>query len=156
MSSRAEKKVGEKLTQKGIENYVPLKKEKKQWSDRKKTVFTPLINGYVFVKPDEKQRDEVLMASGVVQYVRYNKADAIIRDIEIAALKSIEEKGYFVEGNFESKIKIGEMALIKYGPFKGIRGRVKKTVSEEEYYLAIEGIDYCLTIKVPAEVLVKT
>ncbi|MGB0977445.1 MAG: transcription termination/antitermination NusG family protein, partial [Prolixibacteraceae bacterium] len=36
--SRAEKKVGESLNEIGIENYVPLKQEWRQWSDRKKLV----------------------------------------------------------------------------------------------------------------------
>ncbi|MBL7901687.1 MAG: hypothetical protein JNK73_06805 [Bacteroidia bacterium] len=31
VSSRAEKKVAERLKEKGIESYVPLKKELKQW-----------------------------------------------------------------------------------------------------------------------------
>jgi len=48
-----EKKVAELLSRKRIENYCPLHKSIKQWSDRKKTIFEPLFNSYVFVHVDE-------------------------------------------------------------------------------------------------------
>ena len=89
VASRAEKKVCLRLINLGLEAYVPLKKEKKQWSDRKKIVISPLINGYVFVKTNEKNRDLVFKSPGVIQYLRYNGQDAIVRDVEIDILKSI-------------------------------------------------------------------
>lgn len=155
VNSRAEKKVSEKLIQKGIENYVPLKKELKQWSDRKKTVETPLIKGYVFVRPTNMQRDLVLQQSGVVQYLRYNGADAIVREQEIEALKSIEAKGYYVEGKFGANLEVGDSAIIKAGPFKGLRGVVKSSTTHDIYSIAIASIDYCLTLRVPREILDK-
>ena len=155
VSSRAEKKVGERLTQEGIENYVPLKKELKQWSDRRKMVESPLINGYVFVKPDALQRDKILQLQGVLQYVRYNSNDATIRDIEIEALRSIEKKGYFVTGEFAKPLNTGDRVSIEYGPFKGLFGSVKTQAKESIYTISIEGIGYDLTVRVPEEVLVK-
>ena len=155
VNSRAEKKVCERLNQKGIEAYVPLKKEIKQWSDRKKMVESPLISGYVFVKPDTLKRDAVLQEQSVLQYVRYNGGDAIVRDIEIQALKSIEEKGYFVEGKFGDALQLGDAATIEHGPFKGLKGIVKSRVNEDEIYVAINSIDFSLTIKVPKEILSK-
>jgi transcription antitermination factor NusG len=153
--ARAEKKVGAKLMEEGITCYVPIKREMKQWSDRKKMVESPLISGYVFVKPTEIQRDKVLQIPGVLHYVRYNGNDALIRDIEIEALLSIEQKGYFVEGRFTEEWKSGDKAQILHGPFKGLRGYVKAQVKEKIYTLAIEGIGYALTVKVPEEVLAK-
>jgi transcription termination/antitermination protein NusG len=155
VSSRAEKKVAERLQQAAIECYVPVKKELKQWSDRKKMVESPLINGYVFVKPTAIQRDVVLQFQGVLQYVRYNAEDAIVRDIEIDALRSIEEKGYFVNGEFSKNLNAGDRVLIQHGPFKGLYGSVKTQAKESVYNINIEGIGYTLTVKVPEEVLVK-
>ena len=155
VNSRAEKKVCERLNQKGIEAYVPLKKELKQWSDRKKMVESPLINGYVFVKPSAKQRDLVLQEQSVLQYLRYNGADAVIREFEIEALKSIEQKGYFVEGKFGDTLKLGDATIIQHGPFKGLKGIVTSRVNEDEIYVAISSIDFSLTIKVPKEILSK-
>ncbi|MBK7311178.1 MAG: UpxY family transcription antiterminator [Sphingobacteriaceae bacterium] len=155
VTSRSEKKVNQRLTDLGLESYVPLKTEKRRWSDRMKTVSTPLINGYVFVKVSEKERDIVFKAQGVLNYVRYNGGDATVRDIEITALKSIEEKGYFVEGALSQSLQKGDKVLIKYGPFKGLNGSVKSLANENVYFITIESIGYSLTVKVPEEVLVK-
>jgi transcription antitermination factor NusG len=155
VASRSEKKVNQRLTDLGLESYVPLRTEKRRWSDRMKTVSTPLINGYVFVRVSEKERDTVFKAQGVLNYVRYNKGDATVRDLEITALKSIEEKGYYVEGAFSQSFQKGDSVIIKYGPFKGLTGSVKAIAKENVYRITIESIGYSLTVKVPEEVLVK-
>jgi transcription antitermination factor NusG len=155
VSSRAEKKVAERLKEKCIECYVPMKKELKQWSDRKKMVESPLINGYVFVRPDVLQRDQVLQHQGVLNYVRYNGGDAMVRDLEMAALKSIEEKGYFVEGSFSELLKKGDSVLIQHGPFKGLNGYIDSQTNVDIYSVCIESIGFSLTLKMPKEVLIK-
>lgn len=156
VSSRAEKKVAERLQQEGIECYLPLKKELKQWSDRKKVVESPMISGYVFVKPNATQRDRVLQNQGVLNYVRYNGGDAQVREVEIEALRSIEEKGYHVTGEFSLAFSKGDRVKIEYGPFKGLFGSVKADAKQHVFLIAIEGIGYTLTVKVPDEVLSKT
>ncbi len=155
VASRSEKKVNERLTELGLECYVPLKKEKKQWSDRKKIVITPLISGYVFVKVTDQNRDTVFRAAGVLQYVRYNGGDALVKNKEIEALRSIEEKGYYVEGSFAKNVEEGDKVLIKHGPFKGFHGVVKNISNEQVYRIMIESIGFSLTIKVPEEILEK-
>lgn len=155
VASRAEKKIAERLKDKGVECYVPMKKEIKQWSDRKKVVESPMINGYVFVRPDAMQRDKVLQFQGVLNYVRYNGADAVIRDKEIEALRSIETKGYFVEGRFGSDLNPGDEAIIQAGPFKGLRGSIQLAGDSDVYTIVIDSIDYTLSMRVPREVLKK-
>lgn len=155
VASRAEKKINDRLKEDGIESYLPLKKEKKQWSDRKKIVITPLISGYVFVKVNEQTREKVFSVKGVLQYVRYNGGDAIIREEEINAMKSIEEKGYYAEGRSGSELNEGDLAVIKYGPFKGLQGKIEAKNSESLYTISISSIGYSLTIKIPNEVLEK-
>jgi len=47
--SRAEKKVYADLTAQGIECFLPVQKQLRQWKDRKKWVEMPLMPGYCFV-----------------------------------------------------------------------------------------------------------
>lgn len=155
VASRSEKKVVERLAELGLEAYVPLKKERKQWSDRKKIVITPLINGYVFVKTDDKQRDLVFRANGVLQYVRFNGGDAIIKDLEIAILKDIEEKGYHAEAKPLENFKPGAKTLITEGTFKGMTAVVERSAGKDVYTLALESIGYTLRVNLPSEVLIK-
>ncbi len=155
VASRCEKKVNTRLLQLGVESYVPLKRERKKWSDRIKLVATPMISGYVFVNVTEKNRDEVFKARGVVNYVRHGGTDAVVRQKEIDALKSIEEKGYHVEGTFDNVFTEGDLVEIKYGPFKGLRGKIKSNARESVCSVQIESIGYTLTVTIPIEVLKK-
>lgn len=155
VNSRSEKKVDQRLKELGVESYVPLKREKRKWSDRMKWVSIPMISGYVFVKVTDKNRDMVFRASGVLNYVRYNGGDALVRDTEVYAMQSIEEKGYHVEAFGTEKTETGDAVEIKYGPFKGLHGKVVHAGKEEEHTVQIEGIGYALRVRVPAEVLEK-
>ena len=145
--------MAQKLLQNGIEAYVPIKREMRQWGDRKKSVEFPMISGYVFVRPTALQRDTVLQFQGVLQYVRYNSGDAIIRDIEIEALKSIESKGYFVEGKFSQNLSAGDKVKILHGSFKGMYGEVIRQTYKDQYNLHLEGFGYSLTVEVPNEIV---
>ena len=48
--SRCEVKANGFFNKNGIESYVPVFVEKRQWSDRTKKIITPAISGYVFFK----------------------------------------------------------------------------------------------------------
>ena len=48
--SRQEKVAASMLESFGIENFLPLSMERRQWSDRKQVVNVPLFPGYLFVR----------------------------------------------------------------------------------------------------------
>ena len=56
---RAEKKVADALTKKKIENFSPINKVIRQWSDRKKIVYEPLFTSYVFIKVSELELSSI-------------------------------------------------------------------------------------------------
>ena len=60
---RHEKTVALELGKKGIESYLPLLKERRKWSDRKKWVEFPLFRSYVFVKIELKNVISLLLDS---------------------------------------------------------------------------------------------
>ena len=144
-----------RLTEIGIEAYLPLKTEKKQWSDRKKIVISPLINGYVFVKINTQQRELVFKANGVLQYVRSNGKDAIIREEEINVLKSIEEKGYHAEAKPLEKFEVGDRTTIQHGPFKGMTGIINRAAGKDIYTISLESIGFSVKVNLPEEILSK-
>ena len=121
--SKQEKKVAEGLKQLGIEAYCPMVTVMKQWSDRKKKVEVPLINSYVFVNIDERQRDDVFKVSGIVRYLFWLGKPAVVRDIEIETLqKSLEG----IVTSFEVlPFQKNEVISIPSGPFQGLEGIIK-------------------------------
>ena len=138
-----EKKVTEQLVKLGIEVYCPLVTQVKQWSDRKKKVETPLISSYVFVNLEEKERNKVFEAFGVVRYLFWLGKPAIIRDEEIYLLKdSLKE----VISTFEiSEIKPGDMMNISRGPFQGKEGIVK-AVEKNKIQLILKELGFVITL----------
>lgn len=84
---RQEKKVADALRNLKTEVYCPLIKETRQWSDRKKTVETPLFKSYVFVLLAEKDRHLAFEVPGVIRYLFWMGQPAVVRDDEINTIK---------------------------------------------------------------------
>ena len=141
--SKQEKKVAEGLKQLGIEAYCPLVTVMKQWSDRKKKVEVPLINSYVFVNIDERQRDEVFQVTGIVRYLFWLGKPAVVRGIEIEALqKSLEG----IVTSFEVlPFKKNEVVAISSGPFEGLKGIVKH-INKNTIQLVLVDLGFLVTI----------
>jgi len=113
---RWEKKVAAVLEERGIENYCPINKVTRQWSDRKKVVLEPVFKGYVFVRLEEEKKWEVKEVNGILNFVYFLGKPARIRDEEIDTIRKflnefenvqVEPKGLVV--NTEVRIRQGVM-----------------------------------------------
>lgn len=159
VNSRAEKKITESLLAKNIEAYSPIVKTMRQWSDRKKIVEMPLMNGYVFVKIDASESDKVMQTKGVVSFVKSEGRIAVIREPEINRLKQLVDLGYQLESEAISRTyKEGEKVKITSGPLKGIEGYVVVPIaagSKENRHIEVllESIGQCIRVKLPKEIL---
>lgn len=83
VNSRSEKKVAQRLSDKGIEVFCPIKIEERQWSDRIKKVEIPYFQSYVFAKFSSKQVNFVLETPGVVRRLYWMQKPAVIREEEM-------------------------------------------------------------------------
>ena len=153
--SRAEKKVAENLNKLGIINYLPLKRELKQWSDRKKWVEVPAISSYIFIKITADQYRTVYEASGVVAYVSYKGTALSIPEYQIIAMqRTIENK---IDFDIEARnIKKGEEITVTSGPLTGIKGVVQTVQGTKKLYLNISNIGYTLVIDLDKATVEKT
>ncbi len=153
VASRAELKVNERLLSYGFKSYVPCQKAMKQWSDRKKLITQPMLRGYVFIHNPDQNRIQILETQGVVAFVRNLGADAIITSQEIETLKLIEKLGYETTV-CEEAFNIGQVVNIKQGAFKGHQARVVDIGKDGTLYaFLLEGINQCVRVKVPKEIV---
>lgn len=116
---RWEKKVAQILDVKGIENYCPLNKVVKQWSDRKKIIFEPLFKGYVFVRVEEQKKWDLKRIEGILNYVYWLGKPAKIKAEEINIIKKFlnEFSEIFVEKiglQVNQKVRIRQGVLMNY------------------------------------------
>jgi len=121
--ARWEKKVADQLTKVAIENYCPLNRVVKQWSDRKKTIEEPLFISYVFVRASKQQMNMVRELYGIVNFVYWLGKPAIIPDPEIQSIKQFL--------NAYQNVRIEPVALnvqdrikILQGPFSEMEGHI--------------------------------
>ncbi len=143
------------LINKGIEAYVPIVKTMRQWSDRKKMVELPLLNGYVFVNITNTENDKVLQTRGVVNFVRSEGKIAVIREIEIDRLKQLVALGYHLEANgINKEYKEGDKVKITSGVLKGIEGYVVDAGENKQIEVLLESIGQCIRVKLPNELLI--
>lgn len=145
-----EKKVSEKLTKLGIENYVPVQSEIRQWSDRKKRIDRIVIPMVVFVHIDKIQEHNLKTYSYVYKFLTYpgQKEAAIIPVEQIERLKfMLKYADTKVEMN-GNPYSVGEVVKISRGPLKGLEG-VLCYVMEQKPMVAIriESLGYaCVSV----------
>jgi transcription antitermination factor NusG len=154
VKSRTEKKVMMRLEDKGIEAYAPMVKTIRQWSDRKKKVELPLINGYVFVFIEPRDHEKVLQTAGVVNFVRSEGKIALVRPIEIERLKQLCTLGYQMESQAISRrYNEGDKVKIQSGPLKGLEGFVTTHREYRDIEVLLESIGQCIRVRLPQEIL---
>ena len=155
VSSRQEKKVQDSLLKKGIEAYTPILKTMRQWSDRKKMVELPLINGYVFAHISQQEQDKTIQTKGIVNFVRSDGKLAIVRDIEIKRLKQLIELGYQMEAfGIGNTYKQGDKVKITSGALKNIEGFVVENKEGRFIDVLLESIGQSIRVKLPQEILI--
>jgi transcriptional antiterminator RfaH len=120
---RREKQVALELQRHHIEYWLPLSRELRQWSDRKKWVDIPLFPSYIFVKTTPMTRETALKASGMVRWLRNSGKEVTI------SLQRMEAIQQTVELNeniciTETMPSAGIDYKITSGPFSGSTGKI--------------------------------
>ena len=144
---RAEKKAYTLLTQKGIECYLPLYRQQKQWSDRKKWVDEPLIKSYVFVRIATSQLTEVLMTNGICRFLYFSGKVASMPDRQIEQLKLLLATETDLEV-FEQNFTKGEKVRIVAGPLQGLLGELIEFETQKRLLIKIDHIGQSILVKI--------
>lgn len=150
--SRAEKKAYQALLDKNIEAYLPLHRQLRQWSDRKKWVDEPFLKSYLFVNIEQGQQTEVLMTSGISRFIYFSGKITSMPDKQIADLKLLLASPYELKITEENLIP-GEQIEIKAGPLKGIRGEIVGHRSQKQLLLRLGDIQQSIIVNVPAALI---
>jgi transcription antitermination factor NusG len=120
--SRCEYRAYDELNRRGFETFLPLRMEKRRWSDRIATVQTPLFPGYLFCKFSAVDRFKVLNTSGVAQIVGFGKAPVPISEAEIESVQAlVNSKMLLTPWPY---LRAGQLVRIDSGPLAGVEGIV--------------------------------
>ena len=149
---RWEKKVARLLDDKKIENYLPLQKILKQWSDRRKWVREPLFRSYVFVHIIPYEYLPTLQTPGVVRFVAFERQPVSIPPVQIEAIKIFISTGEEMIEVTED-MEVGDKVVVMRGSLKGLEGTLVSISKKKRVKVMIEGIQQSLHIKVPISYL---
>ena len=143
---RHEKTVEKELLKKEFEAYLPLLKQRRKWSDRKKWVEVPLFRSYIFVKTEIKNALFVLQTLGVVKVVKFGGEVAVIQNDSIQAIKLMIEGGYSPEAT-DYFVK-GDPVEVKDGPLKGLVGEVIRVDNHDRLLVRVDAIQHSVSVQI--------
>ena len=146
---QAEKTVYAKAQQLGFEALLPLQREVRQWSDRKKTVEVPMFPNYVFVRVARQHRFRLLEIRGVVNFVSFGSELATVSDQEIVSIRQLSLHPTRVSS--ENFCQVGERVIVTQGQFTGTQGVLVREDGGDKIVIQIRALRQALAIKIAKE-----
>lgn len=149
-----EKKVSGLLDRMNIENYCPVQKVVRQWSDRKKTLYEPLFKSYVFVHVTEKDISYVREVQGVINFVTFLGKPAVIRDNEIVTIRQFLNDYENVQVE-KMTFEVNDRVKVIGGPFQNMGGNVVE-IKNKTIRVLLPSFSYILSAEFEKSNLEKT
>lgn len=146
--SRHEKLVARQLESQGIESFLPLVTQLRNWSDRRKQVETPLFSGYAFLRmihsPEDRVR--VLRTQGVVSFVGVQGSGTPIPDHQIEGIKTlIASRTPYEERAF---LRVGQRVRVRGGALDGMQGILVAENGDHSLVISVEPLQRSLYVRV--------
>jgi len=146
--ARHEKVVVQRLQDKGVTTFLPLVKEVRRWSDRRKTVELPLFSGYVFARlsPRNDHRLRVLLVDGVLRFVGQSGHGIPIPEEQIDAVRKLVEEQ--LPYSCYPFLKIGQRVRIRSGALEGVEGILISRSRERTLVISVDAIQRSLAVRI--------
>lgn len=148
-----EKKVAEKLINKGFEVYLPTQRIKKRWSDRIKIVDQIVINRIVFVHCNEDERNDTFVETGCFYMMdcATNKV-AIIPDKQLESFRALISQNDLPIEFTERQFKSGTKVKINNSIFDDIEAEVIISGGKEKVFVRLNSLG-CAIVEIAQDEL---
>ncbi len=146
--SRHEKMVAQRLREQGLDSYLPLLKQTRRWSDRKKIVEMPLFGCYVFVRMalTGQERLRVCTTDGVLQIVGSRGAGLPIPDEQMDAVRLLLAEQ--LPCSAHPFLKIGERVRVRGGAMDGVEGILLAHNRDRTLVVSVDVIQRSLAVRI--------
>jgi len=146
-----EKAAAISLGRQGFEEFVPVHRVRRRWSDRVKDVDAVLFPGYIFCRFPRHDRLRVLNSPSVESIVGFGKTDIPVDDAEIHAVRTLVASGRpLAPWPF---LRIGQNVAIESGPLAGVRGVVLRDPDSWRVVVSVEALDRSIAVEVDRDVI---
>lgn len=152
-----EKKVRDQLKAMGIEQFLPVQEEFRQWSDRRKKVERVLIPMMIFVRANPSEQREVIALPSVIRYLTLRGEHT---PTEIPAVQM--ERFRFMLDHSESAVTFsvedlrpGEKVRVIKGSLAGLEGELVTINGSARVAIRIEQLG-CAVVEICPSMVEKT
>jgi len=143
--ARHEKRVAEELEQRGIAQFLPVIKQVRKWSDRKKVVEFPLFSCYSFVQivPTPATRVAVLSVYGVLGFIGPHQGTPIPSE-QIESIRTLILNDVHITP--EAFIRVGQRVRIRGGALDGVEGILSGRGNDRKLIVSVETIQRSISV----------
>ncbi len=142
--------VGEQLRQSGLDTYVPVFRTTRQWSDRRKSIASPVFPGYVLARflNTAAARTDILSKFGVVRILGSTSGIEPIPNAQVDAVRQMLDKRLRCEGH--PLIRDGCRVRVKRGSLKGLEGLMVKFRNKSRLVVSIDLLGRSISAEIDA------
>ena len=155
VKSYQEKKVFNRLVEKGIQAFLPLVKSYRIWSDRKKLIMKPLFPSYIMVNITSREDFHLaITTNGVFKFVQFEGKYAKVKEFEINRIKRFLNIEALTEVETTHRMpRLGEEMQIEHGPLQGMKCIITRINNKNKIFASIKSLKCCLTAVIPVNYL---
>jgi transcription antitermination factor NusG len=138
------------LRGKGYEEFLPLYRARRRWSDRIKELELPLFPGYLFCRFDVSDRlMPILTTPGVIGIVGAGKTPVPVDIEEIEAIRAILRSGLAAQP--WPLLRVGSKVYIERGPLAGLEGIVINTDKVYRLIVSVSMLQRSVAVEIDRE-----
>jgi transcription antitermination factor NusG len=141
-----EKLVASVAHNKGFEEFLPLHRSRRRWSDRYQSVELPLFPGYVFCRLDPQYRLPLLTIPGVLHFVGIGKVPAPVDEAEIVAIRTALQAGLGAEP--WPFLETGQLVKIEDGPLAGMEGLLVEVRKQQRLVVSVTLLQRSIAVEI--------
>ena len=121
-----EKRIRDHLTAIGIENFLPVQEEVRQWSDRKKKVERVLIPMMIFVRVDTQEQRSIITHPSILRYLtlRGEHSPTEIPAEQMERFRFMLDHSDTAVSFSAGNLQPGEKVRVIKGPLSGLEGEL--------------------------------
>jgi len=151
-----EKRVRDRLTAMGIENFLPVQEEVRQWSDRKKKVERVLIPMMIFVRVDTQEQRSVITHPSVLRYLtlRGEHTPTEIPAEQMERFRFMLDHSDSAVSFSAGELQPGEKVRVIKGPLAGLEGELITVEGKSRIVIRIHQLG-CAEVEINASMVEK-
>lgn len=138
------------LRGKGFDEFLPLYRAKRHWSDRVKELDVPLFPGYLFCRLDiAGGLLPVVTTPGVLGIVSAGKCPVAVPDREVAEVQMVVRSG--LPAMPWPGLNAGSHVLLERGPLAGVEGIVLEVNKKSRLIVSVPLLQRAVSVEIERE-----